>query len=240
MASQHGTEWFAEVAARWDDMPMAVANNVNILKSITRHLGYDFDWSSASVLEVGSGTGLLSLEMAPRVKHVLAIDPSEAMMAQLIAKKEKRAINNLTTITAALDDIAQLEGRIFDIVVVAMTLHHIEHLNPILTIFAQSLAPKGRLFVYDFLREAGSDQFHGSDDTFDHEAAGVHHRAGFNEEDLAGLFGQAGLELEYAKHKRLSINDIRTGTATVNLAKWRPSSVLLRVSVNNNYWDAPH
>eukprot|EP00730_Choanoeca_flexa_P004876 TRINITY_DN11828_c0_g1_i6.p8 TRINITY_DN11828_c0_g1~~TRINITY_DN11828_c0_g1_i6.p8 ORF type:complete len:108 (+),score=14.73 TRINITY_DN11828_c0_g1_i6:2233-2556(+) len=91
MASQHGTEWFAEVAARWDDMPMAVANNVNILKSITRHLGYDFDWSSASVLEVGSGTGLLSLEMAPRVKHVLAIDPSEAMMAQLIAKKARKA-----------------------------------------------------------------------------------------------------------------------------------------------------
>ena len=129
------------------------------------------------MLEVGAGTGILSLELAARVKSVTAMDPSAAMMEKLQEKTVSRLVNsccilptmmfqsernlsNVEPINAALESIDQLHGQTYDIVIMSLTLHHIDELNPVLSLVAQALKPTGRLFVYDFLRQPGSGSFH--------------------------------------------------------------------------------
>lgn len=75
------------------------------------------------VLDIGAGTGRLSLEFAKRGAHVTALDISEAMLEVL---KRKDATKKIVTVVADAEDLPFDTG-LFDIVVSAFLIVHLKN-----------------------------------------------------------------------------------------------------------------
>ena len=70
----------------------------------------------------------------------------------------------MNVIQCELKSSDQLDNKKYDLIVLGMTLHHIDDVEAILSLAASSLKPTGKLFIYDILKEANSDTFHGDID----------------------------------------------------------------------------
>jgi len=77
-----------------------------------------------TVVDVGAGTGLLALAIAPRVEAVWAIDVSAAMTRYLEAKAASGALANLRSVTASATSLPLMDG-VADVVVSNYCLHHL-------------------------------------------------------------------------------------------------------------------
>lgn len=99
---------------------------------------------AARVLEVASGTGLVSEAVAPVVGELLATDYAEAMVERTRARVGNRA--NVRCEVRDLYDLGEPEGS-FDAVVAANVLHLLPDLPGGLAAMRRVLRPGGRLVV---------------------------------------------------------------------------------------------
>ena len=58
-----------------------------------------------TVLDIGAGTGRLSIPIAKQVKSVTAIDQSSGMLSQLGVNMQKEGINNITCLQKRWEDV---------------------------------------------------------------------------------------------------------------------------------------
>lgn len=132
------------------------------------------------VLEYGAGTGLLSAALSAHVGSVVVTDPSAGMRGVLERKLATGVFGTgqVLDLDLARDPAPDLE---VDLVVALMSLHHVPELPPVLTGFAQLLAPGGVVAILDLEEEDGS--FHG-------EGFDGHH--GFAREQLTAQLEAAG------------------------------------------------
>ena len=154
------SQYFDEKAVEWDADEKRKQLSSAIGSSILEHTPLD---DRMDVLDFGAGTGLISVHVAPLVNKIVAVDTSEAMLAELTAKPELRG-----KVEAVCVDITKnpLDAR-FDMVVSAMAMHHVPDTVGLIQSFADHLKPGGRLALADLDTEDGS--FHPD------EAAGVFH-----------------------------------------------------------------
>jgi SAM-dependent methyltransferase len=86
--------------------------------------------SHMSVLDVGAGTGRFSLALAPQVDHIIAVEPSAAMMDFLRQDAAARDLNNIsyvqTTWQEAPDNLQA------DIVICSHVIYPIRDIEPFL------------------------------------------------------------------------------------------------------------
>ncbi len=61
--------------------------------------------SEATVLDVGAGTGRMTLPMAKLAKHVTALDPSQKMLTILKENAQKQRIQNIEYINDSLEEL---------------------------------------------------------------------------------------------------------------------------------------
>jgi ubiquinone/menaquinone biosynthesis C-methylase UbiE len=95
-------------------------------------------------LDVGCGSGLLSLELSRHFRQVIALDISEPMLA--LARKKRSAPN----IDYRLCDADGFAGEaVFDAIVSHTTLHHLPNVPATLAKLKSWLAPNGRLMIVD-------------------------------------------------------------------------------------------
>lgn len=169
---------FDKGAAEWDEKPERVklANDVaqTILARVA--LGRDMD-----VLDFGCGTGLVTLNLQPRVRSVTGVDTSAGMLEVLRSKVEKQGIANVETRLLDLEKGDSLEGP-FHAVVSSMALHHVPDTGAILRRFHGLLAPGGILALADLDLDGGN---------FHSDNHGVFHH-GFNRKALKEAFEKAG------------------------------------------------
>lgn len=102
-------------------------------------------------MDFGAGTGLIAGRLAPHVAHIVAVDISAAMLAQLASKPE--LAGKVETIER--DIIAEPLGRRVDLIVSAMAMHHVEDTDALLKALYTHLAPGGRVALADLDTEAG-------------------------------------------------------------------------------------
>lgn len=103
---------------------------------------------SSSLLDYGSGTGLISLELSDLVESVLLVDSSEQMLEVAKAKISNNEITNASVLYSDFtQDTPELKA---DIVIMSMVLLHIPDTEKILRELFHILHDGGKLVIVDF------------------------------------------------------------------------------------------
>ena len=177
--TQSNIDRFNEIAAAWDTDPRraAVAEAVaGAIRQVAQPTG------SERALEFGSGTGMVTLGIAPHVKEIVAMDSSDGMLSQLREKAKKLGTSNVRALEGDLPG-RRPDGR-FDLVFSSMTLHHIGDVEALFGVLCELLNPGGHIALADLDREDGS--FHG-------DKPGIAHH-GFDRAEVETWLKNAGFE----------------------------------------------
>ena len=104
------------------------------------------------VVDVGSGTGLLSLTIAPQVSRVWAIDIAAGMTEYLTAKAASAELENIETVTASAVSLPLVDASA-DLVVSNYCFHHLDDggKERALAEIHRVLRPGGRLVFGDMM-----------------------------------------------------------------------------------------
>jgi ubiquinone/menaquinone biosynthesis C-methylase UbiE len=100
------------------------------------------------VLDVAAGTGLVARRLAPRVRAVVAVDATAAMLEQ----GREHAPPNVIAMRGDAAALPFLDDS-FDVVVSRFAVHHFEHPKVELAEMRRCLRPGGRLAIADLVAE---------------------------------------------------------------------------------------
>lgn len=169
---------FDAAAAGWDEEPRRVRLSSEIAAAIRSAVTISPEWRA---MDFGCGTGLVTVQLAGDLGSIVGVDSSAGMLAQLEQKIERLGLTNVQTATAERVLSAPSPGQ-FHLITSAMTLHHVEQLQPLLTTFHSLLLPGGGVALADLETEDG---------TFHEDPTGVFHH-GFSSQQLTDLLTAAG------------------------------------------------
>ncbi len=136
------------------------------------------DSQSKSLLDYGSGTGLISLELSDLVDSILLVDSSEQMLEVAKAKISQKGITNSKVLYS---DFTQEPPELkADIVLMSLVLLHIPDTKIILQRLFNVLNHGGKLIIVDF--DKNDKIYHPK----------VHN--GFSHEDLKRILSEVGFK----------------------------------------------
>lgn len=176
----HEHQGFDAEAATWDDDPSHEKRQVAVALAIEEAVDLK---PTMRALDIGAGTGRLSILLADRVGSAVVTDPS-AGMVQVAAERIKAAglSDRFRAVQADLTT-DRLDGS-FDVAWSSMALHHVHDLGALLRSVAALLVDGGHLAIADLDEDPGGD-FHADKVDFD-----GHH--GFDRGRLAEQLVEAG------------------------------------------------
>ncbi|KAL4891813.1 S-adenosyl-L-methionine-dependent methyltransferase [Aspergillus ambiguus] len=168
--NQVGNERFNAEAADWDNNPsvqeatrLAFETLQPLIQSLADQKRASTD-TGLDVLEVGCGTGLLTLRVAPLAQEIVAVDTADGMIEMLKAKTtQPDAPRNILPLCKLLedpedpilppsraDDAPRGRRRKFDLILSHLVMHHVPDLRPFLQTLLGCLKPGGRVALTDF------------------------------------------------------------------------------------------
>ena len=169
---------FEEKARDWDVNEMVLALSSAIGAAIKEQVELN---QTMQVMDFGAGTGLVTAQVAEQVGKVTAVDVSQSMLDQLVAKQHLEL-----KVDAVCQNILELPlDTRFDLIVSAMAMHHVEDTNALIRSFAEHLKPGARVALADLDAEDGT--FHPAD------AQGVYHN-GFDRGEFQSILETNGFK----------------------------------------------
>ena len=170
------TDLFNEKSKDWDANEMrkmlSSAIGSSIIEQVSLH-------DQMSVMDFGAGTGLISSQVAPLVKKIVAVDISEAMLNKLVSKPELQGKVEIV----CQDIIDKPIAEKFDLIMSAMAMHHVKDTSRLIQRFSEHLSPEAFIALADLDKEDGS--FHPED------TEGVFH-LGFKRNELQIILEKYG------------------------------------------------
>ena len=179
---------FDTEAVNWDENPAKVKLAEETVAAIAKEVALN---SKMDVLDFGCATGLITLRIAPRVGSITGVDSSQTMLDALRQKVRMQGCENVSARHVEPGD--EVSG-CYDVIIVSMTLHHIEHVKPLLGQMYEALRSPGYLCVVDLDPDDG--EFHKSDN-------GVFH-CGFERPSLR----QSLVESGFSRVKDVSVAEV--------------------------------
>jgi cyclopropane fatty-acyl-phospholipid synthase-like methyltransferase len=176
----HEHKSFDDAAATWDDDPGHEERQVAVARAIKDAVDLS---PGMRAVDLGGGTGRLSILLAEQVGSVVVTDPSPGMVR--VAQERIEAAGLSDRVRAVQADLTtdRLDGT-YDVVWSSMALHHVHDLDGLLQSVARLLVDGGRLAIAD-LDEDPDGAFHADKVDFDgHD--------GFNRQHLAEQLARAG------------------------------------------------
>lgn len=118
-----------------------------------------------SVLEIGTATGRLAIDLSEFCEHVYAIDISESMLEYAKEKAKKQGRNNIEFVKAGFLTY-QLAENTLDAVITKFSLHHLPDLWKFVAIkrIFDMLKPGGKFFLKDAMISVDIHDFFDSAD----------------------------------------------------------------------------
>src|SRR5690349_12370659 len=176
----HEHQRFDDAAATWDDDPEHEKRQAAVAQAIRQAVNLS---PPMTAVDVGAGTGRLSILLADRVGSVVVTDPSAGMVE--VARERIQAAGLDDRLRAVQADLTTdpLDG-VFDVAWSSMALHHVPDLDALLRSVADLLVSDGRLAIAD-LDEDRDGAFHADKAHFE-----GHH--GFDRQRLAEQLADAG------------------------------------------------
>lgn len=172
------TDKFKEKAQDWDANDMVKQLSSAIGACILENVELN---DNMTVIDFGAGTGLITSQIAPKVKKVTAVDISQAMLDKLADKNELK-----DKVEILCQDITvQPVGNDYDLIMSAMAMHHVEDTDTMIKQFSAHLKTGAKIALADLDLEDGS--FHPQD------VEGVYH-SGFERSDFQERLEQQGFE----------------------------------------------
>jgi ubiquinone/menaquinone biosynthesis C-methylase UbiE len=170
---------FAAKAANWDN-PDKVKMTKKFVSELLFHINLLPTWKA---LELGTGTGLVGLQIESFVDKLILVDTSESMLEVLKQKLNKNS------------NVEILHGEVFDykrqdigLIFSAMAFHHLPDIEKTLQHLATITRPGAWIVVGDLVTEDGS--FHNFDPI---------PYCGFDTDVLSQQFVQAGFDVKLVK-----------------------------------------
>ncbi len=172
---------FDNRAKEWDK-PDRVKLANNILLCMLAGLKLD---KKMTAIDIGAGTGLITLEIAKKVKSITGLDSSQGMIDEL---KEKISHGEIKNADAVFYDIENDKNAVspVDVIVSSMSMHHVEDTEKFAGVIYRMLKPGGQAAIADLEKEDGT--FHAKSNSM-----GVKH-SGFDRDKLAVIFKNAGFD----------------------------------------------
>lgn len=144
-----------ERAASWDH---GAANNPGLVKVVERVIAEAAPRPGMTVVDIGCGSGQLTLRVAPLVARVIGIDISQAMIDLLLKNAETANLTNVEGVAIAIEHLEIPESSV-DLVISNYVLHHLRDRDKARAVetAAKWLKPGGRLVVGDMMFGRGTD-----------------------------------------------------------------------------------
>ncbi|MCW4006818.1 MAG: class I SAM-dependent methyltransferase [Candidatus Bathyarchaeota archaeon] len=114
---------FNQKTLRMDELTQVQLNNLPLLPQY-------------SVLEVGAGTGRITLPVAKQVKHVTASEPAVSMLELLKTAAKKEHLNNITYLNTDLEALSTKKLPLHDIVLASFSVFMLDLKKALSTIDA--------------------------------------------------------------------------------------------------------
>jgi 2-polyprenyl-3-methyl-5-hydroxy-6-metoxy-1,4-benzoquinol methylase len=137
------------LAADWEDQP----ENIELADKAYASLTDTVVLSGKHVLDFGCGSGRLSQRLSPKVKSIIALDASEAMIEELDTKELYNVEPVVDSLTRGLVAQHPAFRKQFDLVVACAVCSYLDNVAEALAII-YSLLDKGGMFVHwDWIAE---------------------------------------------------------------------------------------
>jgi tRNA (cmo5U34)-methyltransferase len=146
------SDYFNTKAKTWDDNPIRQQLTRSIFNYIQQTVPLT---QSTTVLDYGCGTGLLSFLLSDKVKSVHAVDTSAGMLEQVKSKIVQTQINNISIDVFDAENDRLPDVR-YDLIVSAMTLHHLQDVSQTIVKLVSLISPSGWIALADLCKEDGS------------------------------------------------------------------------------------
>ena len=176
----HEHKRFDDAAATWDDDPGHEKRQVAVAVAIKEAVNLT---PRMRAVDVGGGTGRLSILLAELVGSVVVTDPSAGMVQVAQERIEAAGLSDRLRAVQADLTIDRLDGT-YDVAWSSMALHHVQDLDGLLRSVEGLLVDGGRLSIAD-LDEDPDGAFHADKVDFD-----GHH--GFDRQRLAEQLARTG------------------------------------------------
>ncbi|MFG6147661.1 class I SAM-dependent DNA methyltransferase [Halobacillus sp. B23F22_1] len=135
---------FEQMAQKYDSEERMELANI-IVQEVRQELR---DSQTKSLMDYGSGTGLVSLELSDLVESLLLVDSSAQMLEVAQEKISRRNITNAGILHS--DFTVDTPERKADIILTSLVLLHIPDTEKILTSLFNRLHKGGKLIIIDF------------------------------------------------------------------------------------------
>ena len=174
---------FDQLAKDWDLNP----RRVNSALKATDKIKEIVDIKDKDILDFGAGTGLISFNLFEDAKTVTAMDNSQGMLNELERKSKEADIKNIKTELFDADE-KKLPENSYDLIVTAMTLHHIKDPFFFIKDAKKALKRGGYLVISDLESEDGTFHTRGNEEVM---------HFGFDKEQIKEWYEKAGFEIVY-------------------------------------------
>ena len=173
--------YFDAHARSWDDNEIRVKRARDIANAIVAELELTKDMHA---LDFGAGTGLMTLQLAPHVGKVTAIDTSEGMLKVLHEKIDSLSMRNVETVCSDILD-SDLPEEDYDLIVSTMTFHHVKDVKSVLDRLYILLKNGGNIAIADLDSEEG--EYHSGEESVEHN--------GFERDEFGAMLVDAGFKV---------------------------------------------
>ena len=176
----HAARFFKDVAGEWDAHRDSIQGPPWYLEQLAEVLG-----TSDTVVDLGTGTGVLLASLSPRARRVIGIDRQEEMLQVARRNVAEAKLGNIELRLGALEHLPVPDAEA-DSMVAHMVLHHVSHPPDALREIHRGLQPGGRFVIAELAAHTEQSYREHLGDLW----------LGFEPENLKAWLDAAGFEIE--------------------------------------------